>query len=52
MKWICAHCNKPAACEFCETCADHCVAKRKNDVEAHRKVDSAIARVDPGPLPD
>ena len=47
MKWTCALCNKPGACEFCEMCAEHCVVKRQNDLEAHRKFDSAIARVEP-----
>jgi hypothetical protein len=44
--WVCQQCDELGACEICESCSDHCVAK-PNDLEAHRSAfDVIVASVD------
>jgi hypothetical protein len=35
MSWNCHGCDLEVACEFCESCSEHCVARLPNEIDAH-----------------
>jgi len=35
MSWNCHGCDLQVACEFCESCSEHCVARLPNEIDAH-----------------
>ena len=35
MSWDCHGCELEVACEFCESCSEHCVARLPNEIDAH-----------------